>query len=1065
MANLSLALLGGFEARLDGRGPLTLARHKVEALLAYLAAQPGQLHRRDKLAALLWADAPSARARHSLRQALAELRLALAAAPSCLVERRDAVALDAAAVEVDVVTFERLVADGDPGALERAVTLYRGDLLEGLRIAEPAFEEWLMAERHRLREMALEALARLLARDVRANAAGAGVQTALRLLALDPLQESVHRTLMRLYLRLGRRGAGLRQYEQCLDVLRRELGAEPDAETRAVYVELLQTPATEDVRLAAPRQAPAPGRALLGREDDLARLRHAYDEAWGEGCPVVAVLGETGIGKTRLIEEFVATVPGPEVRVLGGRAHETGSDLPFGLWIDTLRDGGALAEIARLVDDRIAPRGELARLFPELAAADAPAAGGTDRARRFEAMRQVLAALSPSRLLLVLEDLHWADEPSLRLLAFVLRRAPGGALMAVLSARQDELPGARLLRQLLAELEREGRSIVLELSPLSRDVTIRLVSLLARTNIVGQELARLAEDVWTVSEGNPFMVVETMRAVEEGGRTGSVPALALPRRVHDTIASRLDRLTDRGRRLAAVASAIGREFEFRVLQHGAGIESAEAAAAVEELVGRRLLHVVGERLDFSHDWIRRAVYARVLPPVRPALHASIARALEALHAGSPEEVSDQVAYHYSRASEPAKAVAALRRYAAAAARRYAVDEAIRALHEALEHAGRISTSEQVRTVVEVSLDLAFALSVVGRFEDILQRLTPLAEAAEKLGDPEVVARYFCRIALTCSVLGEHARAESTARRALVEAERARDPATQGTAHYVLAVKGFVNGRARDGAEHARHAVSLLEQADDRAWLAQACWILGCNLLLLGEFDAAIEAEARMETIAESIGDAGRQATAAWTRGLIQATRGDAEAARLSAERGLAHSPDLANRASAGAIVAMIEAEAGDPSGAIPRLEQAVGDLERFRIRQVTVMLFLAEAYRLAGRMAEAREVAGRTREMSAAVSFPWATATAERTLGRIALAGRDLDLARVHLRAAFRMFAAIPAPFEVARTHLDLAAATPARAARHLRAALRRFVATGAPRYAARLAASAPGPGGAGSRV
>jgi DNA-binding SARP family transcriptional activator len=1054
MARLSLSLLGGFEARLDGRGPLTLARHKVEALLAYLASQPGQLHRRDKLAALLWADAPSARARHSLRQALAELRLALSPVPACLGEWRDAVAIDAAAADVDVVTFDRLAADGSPGGLERAVALYRGDFLEGMRIAEPAFEEWLMAERHRLREMALDALAKLLARDLRASADGPAVQTALRLLALDPLQETVHRTLMRLYLRLGRRGAGLRQYEQCLDVLRRELSTEPDAATRAVYVELLQTLAVDDVM---PPAAPLPDGALVGREADLARLRQAYEEAWRGGRAVVAVLGETGIGKTRLIEEFAAIVPGPEVRVLAGRAHETGSDLPFGLWIDTLRDGGALPDIARMVDDKRVPRTELARLFPELADTEAPAAVSADRAPLFEAMRQVIARLAPSRLLLVLEDLHWADEPSLRLLAFVLRRAASGTLLVVLSAREDEMPGATLLRQLLAELEREGRGVRLELSPLSRDATIRLVYSLARSSIEASDRARLADDVWKASEGNPFMVVETMRAIDEDAGAARGPALPLPQRAHDTIASRLDRLGERGRHLAALAAAIGRAFEFRVLQQAASVDSAEAAAAVEELVGRRLLHVVGERLDFCHDWIRRAVYDRVLPPLRPALHASIARVLEALHAGRPEEVSDQLAYHHARASEPVKAVAALRRYAEAACRRYALDEAVRALHEALEHAAHISASAGARTVIEVSLELAFVLSVIGRFEEIRERLAPLADAVDRVGDPAVAARYFCRVALTHSVLGEHAAAERMARRALADAEHARDPATQGTAHYVLAVKGFVNGRARDGADHARHAVSLLERSEDRAWLAQACWILGCNLLLLGEFDAAVEAEARMEAIADAIEDAGRQATAAWTSALIQATRGDVELARASAERGLARSPDLPNRACAGAIIAMLDAESGHPSRAIPVLEGAVRDLERFRIRQVTILLFLAEAYRLAGRSAEAREVASRTRETSARMSFPWATATAERALGRLALAERDEDRARAHFHAALRAFTAIPAPFEVGRTHLELAVLAPDRARHHLRAAHRRFVAARAPRYAERAERLAAG--------
>src|SRR5262245_44258068 len=151
--------------------------------------------------------------------------------------------LDPAAVEVDVVTFEREVAEATPQALEHAAELYRGDLLLGFNVNQPLFEEWLLAERERLREMALEALLRLLTYQTKAAGAERAIQTAVRLLGLDPLQETVHRTLMQLYARQGRRGAALKQYQVCVGVLQRELGTEPEAETKQLYQELLRRPA------------------------------------------------------------------------------------------------------------------------------------------------------------------------------------------------------------------------------------------------------------------------------------------------------------------------------------------------------------------------------------------------------------------------------------------------------------------------------------------------------------------------------------------------------------------------------------------------------------------------------------------------------------------------------------------------------------------------------------------------------------------------------------------------------------------------------------------------------
>src|SRR5262245_21730737 len=224
MARLNLKLLGDFEARLGSGPPLRLRTRKTQALLAYLALPPGEPHSRDKLASLLWGDRSQPEARSRLRGSLFVLRRVLATArPPCLALESETVGLDVDAVDVDAVVFAHLIRAGNPEALRHASELYRGDFLEGLAFRGTYFEEWLMAERERLRELAVDGLAKLLASQCSSGPAEASVQTALRLLALDPLQEPVHRTLMRLYAQLGRRGAALRQYQLCVGVLQREL--------------------------------------------------------------------------------------------------------------------------------------------------------------------------------------------------------------------------------------------------------------------------------------------------------------------------------------------------------------------------------------------------------------------------------------------------------------------------------------------------------------------------------------------------------------------------------------------------------------------------------------------------------------------------------------------------------------------------------------------------------------------------------------------------------------------------------------------------------------------------
>src|SRR5262245_44556854 len=262
MARLTLTLLGGFRAHLDPGAPLAFPTRKAQALLSYLAMPAGEPHSRDKLASLLWGSTVETTARTSLRQTLYSLRRILRRAESePLHAEGNLVSVDPDAVSLDVLEFERCVQEGTPQALAEAVTLYRGDLLEGLTVQEPPFEDWLRGERERLHEMALGALARLLAHYRAMGSTEAAIQTALRLLTLDALQEPTHRALMQLYVETGRRSAALRQYQLCTATLRRELRAEPERETVALYEEIMRgRPAP--AALAEVRPTPDPGQAV-----------------------------------------------------------------------------------------------------------------------------------------------------------------------------------------------------------------------------------------------------------------------------------------------------------------------------------------------------------------------------------------------------------------------------------------------------------------------------------------------------------------------------------------------------------------------------------------------------------------------------------------------------------------------------------------------------------------------------------------------------------------------------------------------------------------------------------
>jgi DNA-binding SARP family transcriptional activator len=238
MPVLELELLGDFRMRSESGSLINISAKKSQAMLAYLGVKPAQLVSRDKMAALLWSSTATEQARQSLRQTLSSLRKELAqisADRKILVEEGDFLSLDPELVRVDVAEFEKALASGNEAGLAKAVKSYRGDFLEGFELDEERFDQWVIAERDRLHRAALRAHSQLVEIQARNGALDEAIATAQQSLRIDPLQESMHRTLMRLYMDSGDLVNAVQQYDICARTLKRELQIEPDAETRKLF--------------------------------------------------------------------------------------------------------------------------------------------------------------------------------------------------------------------------------------------------------------------------------------------------------------------------------------------------------------------------------------------------------------------------------------------------------------------------------------------------------------------------------------------------------------------------------------------------------------------------------------------------------------------------------------------------------------------------------------------------------------------------------------------------------------------------------------------------------------
>lgn len=327
-ARLHIELLGGCSVGLDGGGIRPLPTKKSQALLAYLAVPAGRFHSREKLTALFWGDTPEALARQSLRQALVGIRrIAGGTQRPILLTRGEAIALDVETVAVDVGLLEAAMNQGTLEALTSVAELYKGEFLAGLNLDEPEFNEWRAFERNRLNGIAVDALSRLVEMQA-SEAPDAAIATARRLLMIDPSQEQMQRTLMRLLLRQGQRAAALKQYQQCVGWFERELGVEPEEETRQVYRDILRSAGSGHGRQPR-RSSSVQGQAIarideapmVGREFEFGRLNDALEKAIDTGGQVILLRGEAGIGKSRLLREFIGRTVSSGIRILIGRCH------------------------------------------------------------------------------------------------------------------------------------------------------------------------------------------------------------------------------------------------------------------------------------------------------------------------------------------------------------------------------------------------------------------------------------------------------------------------------------------------------------------------------------------------------------------------------------------------------------------------------------------------------------------------------------------------------------------------------------------------------------------------
>lgn len=948
---LRIELLGGFRVFTDGQLLVRPPTARQQQLIAFLILHAGRGPiQRQQIAGSLWPESsdPQAltnlrRELHHLREGWPDLESLISAASRTLAWRGEVEAV------VDVLAFEAAAhrgLAGDGAALHESACLYQGDLLP------ECASEWIETDRERLRQRAKAVLARLVALLEQDRAFGDAIQHAQRLLHLDPLDEEAWCSLMRCHARRGERAAALHLYQQCAALLKKELGIQPGAATRMTYSEIL------DLDAAAPAVPPPPRTSvfpLVGRHAEWHALLGAWRAADGGRPRLVLIRGEAGIGKSRLAEELVDWCGLQRIRALTARCHAGEGRLAYAAiaaWLksDALQstlmtlDASCLTDIARLRPEVIAARPEVP--FPDRQLES------WQRLPFFEAVAQAFRSAGP--LVLVIDDLQWADADTIEWLQYFLRSSSGTRCLVVGTARAEEEQDNPPLGRLLGHLAHDDLLSVIALGPLDRAATAQLAGAVAEHPLDEAALARTFRE----TEGHPLFIVERgrMDLAREPGAQGD-DTLS---RVQLVVAARLALLSEEARAAAEVAAAVGRDFQFDILAAASDLEEDALVRALDELWRRHIVRVqADERWDFSHDRIREVAYAGIGPARARLIHRRIAQGMELLFATRLDEVSASIAVHLDRGGQPARAVPFLERAAAVATRVWANEEAIRCLTYALSLLERLPAGRDrderelaLRSSLSVALNSARGYAAP-EVEHNLDRVFALLRAEDR---GPVPVRWLWVAFTLRFMLGDLKATRELSEQALALSES--DPSCRCEAHHAMG--GMLSSVGELDASRCHFEAALAAYDDEHpqrsalgsdlgvfahAWYAHALWLLGDEHAALAHVDQAIALAQRLDHMYS-------QTLALAYAALLHQMRRDtvrvldcAESVVALCERyGFAYYGDWAR-----ALIGWARGQER-PADGVDMIESALErlDARRAQARRPYYMSLLAETYSLAG---------------------------------------------------------------------------------------------------------------------
>jgi DNA-binding CsgD family transcriptional regulator/tetratricopeptide (TPR) repeat protein len=562
----------------------------------------------------------------------------------------------------------------------------------------------------------------------------------------------------------------------------------------------------------------ATARRFVARAAELALLRAALERAGHASPSTVLVAGDAGVGKSRLVAEVAAQARAEGATVLVGHCVDLGEgELPFAPIAGALRSLFAQLDADELDSVLGGARGEVAQLVPDLGWAGEPPghAGAFATARLFELVLGVLGrAAARAPVLLVVEDLHWADSSTRDLLRFLVRSAGGERIALIVTYRSDELHRAHPLRPYVAELARDPRVERIELAPFTREEFVDHVAVVCGSLPNAAVLDRLFER----SEGNAFYTEELLAAVEGGGPD------VFPASLREAMLLRLERLSPRTQQVLRILAAAGWRVDYDLLAATSELADRGLDEALREAVAAGVLVTTANgACEFRHALLREAAYTELLPGERERLHARLAEALEARARGDATGAAQhaELAHHWQAAGALDRALPASVRAGDEAARVYAYPEALRHYRRALELWERVPPAARAGVdVVRTASSAAAAARAAGEHELEVALSRRAVEVVDAEAEPLRAAVLRSRLARSLLDTGrvEEGRAASAQAVAMLPTEPTEERARVLAAHARLLL---YSARIEEGRAPVEEAIAIARTLGLRAVEADA----------------------------------------------------------------------------------------------------------------------------------------------------------------------------------------------------------------------------------------------------